>query len=100
MFSQDTEDELKRVLSRKKFDRYLTVSERIAFIAAVMRHAAMLDGVPGLTGCRDPQDDKFLALAVFAGSAALVSGDDDLLVLHPFRGIPIIRADEFLRLFS
>lgn len=99
-FSQETEEELMRVLSRKKFDRYLSFSERIAFIAAVMRHAVMLDGVPPLTGCRDPDDDKFLAVAVFCGGSALVSGDDDLLVLNPFQGIPIVQAGEFVRRFA
>jgi putative PIN family toxin of toxin-antitoxin system len=100
VFSAETEDELKRVLSREKFDRYLTLSERLAFIAALMRYSVRLDSVPTVAACRDPRDDKFLALAVFAGSSALVTGDDDLLVLHPFRGIPIVQAGEFVRLFG
>jgi uncharacterized protein len=39
--------------------------------------------------CRDPNDDMVLALALAAQVDLIVSGDNDLLVLHPFEGIPI-----------
>jgi predicted nucleic acid-binding protein len=50
--------------------------------------------------CRDPRDDKFLELAVSGRADYLVSGDKDLLVLHPFRMIPILRPDQLLTDFS
>jgi uncharacterized protein len=46
--------------------------------------------------CRDPKDDKFLDVALEGRAAALVTGDEDLLVLHPFEGIPILQPAEFL----
>jgi uncharacterized protein len=45
--------------------------------------------------CRDPTDDKFLELAVNGHADVLVTGDLDLLVLHPFRGIPVIAPAAF-----
>ena len=48
-----------------------------------------------LKACRDPKDDKFLDVAVEGRADALVSGDQDLLILHPFQGIPIIEPAEF-----
>ncbi|WP_373274988.1 putative toxin-antitoxin system toxin component, PIN family [Parapedobacter tibetensis] len=36
-----------------------------------------------LTDCRDPKDNKFLELAVSAKAHAIVTGDLDLLILHP-----------------
>ena len=39
--------------------------------------------------CRDPKDDMVLALALAAQVDLIVSGDNDLLVLHPFKDIPI-----------
>lgn len=48
-----------------------------------------------VTGCRDPDDDKFLELAVNGRADAIISGDDDLLVLDTFRGIPIITPAAF-----
>ncbi len=48
------------------------------------------------TACRDPKDDKFLEAAVAGEADCIVSGDDDLLTLSPFEGIPILRPAEFL----
>ncbi len=44
--------------------------------------------------CRDPGDDKFPELAVSAEADCIVSGDADLLLLNPFRGIPILTSRE------
>ncbi len=40
--------------------------------------------------CRDPDDDEVLALAIAAKVELIVSGDNDLLSLGSFQGIPII----------
>lgn len=50
-----------------------------------------------VVACRDPTDDKFLELAVNGHADLIVSGDADLLVLNPFRGIPILSAAAFLQ---
>jgi uncharacterized protein len=47
--------------------------------------------------CRDPTDDKFLELAINGHADAIVTGDLDLLVLNPFRGIPIIDPVAFIQ---
>ena len=49
-----------------------------------------------LHACRDPKDDKFLDVALAGGAHALITGDLDLLALHPFHGIPIVTPAEFL----
>ena len=50
--------------------------------------------------CRDRSDDIVLATA-FAGKAdAIVTGDDDLLVLNEFRGIRILSPRRFLMLLD
>ena len=46
--------------------------------------------------CRDPKDDKYLELAFAAGAETIVSSDDDLLVLHPWRGVRILRPADYL----
>ena len=40
-------------------------------------------------GCRDPKDDKLLDTALLGRADCLVTGDQDLLVMSPFHGIPI-----------
>jgi len=49
-----------------------------------------------ITACRDAKDNKFLELAVSGGASHILSGDDDLLVLHPFRGIAVVTPQVFL----
>jgi putative PIN family toxin of toxin-antitoxin system len=51
------------------------------------------------TDCRDTKDNKFLELAVSANASCIITGDKDLLVLNPFRGIPILNAADFLNNF-
>jgi putative PIN family toxin of toxin-antitoxin system len=50
-----------------------------------------------IAACRDPTDDKFLELAVNGQADLIVSGDADLLVLNPFRGIPIVSPAAFVQ---
>lgn len=49
-----------------------------------------------ITACRDPRDNKLLELAVSGSASDIVTGDADLLVLHPFRGIDILAVSAFL----
>lgn len=49
-----------------------------------------------VSDCCDVKDNKFLEAALAGGAEAIVSGDDDLLILHPFKDIPIWRPVEFL----
>ena len=46
--------------------------------------------------CRDPDDELFLALALAADAETIVSGDDDLLILTPWRGIAICTPADYL----
>lgn len=46
--------------------------------------------------CSDPDDDRVLECALEAGADVIVSGDNDLLRLGSFRGIPIVRPRSFL----
>lgn len=84
VFSADTFAELKERLWRPKFDRYLTLEQRKALLGDLESIALWIDVPPAIaenTFCRDATDDKFIHAALAAGSAWLVSGDQDLLVL-------------------
>jgi predicted nucleic acid-binding protein len=56
----------------------------------------LVEGIDAVAACRDPQDDKFLALALSGGAQAIVSSDDDLLSMGQFRGVRILTPREFL----
>jgi hypothetical protein len=100
--SAETLDELAQVLDRKKFDRYLDKESRESFVALIRRNVLLFavqkaDLVAVDPACRDSKDNQFLALALVSEANALVSSDEDLLVLHPWRGIPILTPAEFLK---
>jgi predicted nucleic acid-binding protein len=53
-----------------------------------------------LPSCRDPKDNQFLALVLACDADVLVSSDADLLVLHPWQGVPILTPGAFLEIVS
>ena len=89
--------ELQDVLDRPRFDRYVTREERDEFLMAFMREAELVEITETVEACRDPRDDKILELAVSGNAGCIVTGDDDLLTLSPFRGVAIITPADFLR---
>ncbi len=96
--SSETIAEVEQVIYRERFDKYVTNAERTRFLSHLLEKSTVIPITEPITVCRDPDDDKFLELAVSGNADYLVSGDDDLLALHPFREIPILRPAEFLAL--
>lgn len=94
--SVETIDELNQVLSRADFSSYVTKEERMEFLAVLLREARLVEVTVHVGECRDPRDNKFLELAVSGEAVCIVSGDQDLLILHPFRGISIVTPRSFL----
>lgn len=66
------------------------------FLVSLLKEAELFDTTETISECRDPKDNKFLELAFSGKADCIISGDDDLLVMNPFREIPIITPSEFL----
>ena len=96
LLSSEVAAELSDVLGRQSFDRYVTDGERMRFFARLQRVAEFVEVTESVTACRDPRDNKVLELALGGRATCIVSGDRDLLTLHPFRGIPILSPAAFL----
>jgi hypothetical protein len=88
--------ELDEVLRRPRFNRYLSEEERIEFLTTLVQEAELLTIVERVAVCRDSSDDKFLELAVSGRATHIVSGDPDLRVLDPFRGIAVLSPAAFV----
>jgi putative PIN family toxin of toxin-antitoxin system len=97
--SDATERQLFDVLARPHFRRLVSPAT-LEWFRALMNAAELVTITERIVACRDPTDDKFLELAVNGGADRLVSGDVDLLVLNPFRGIPIVFAAAFVKGFA
>jgi uncharacterized protein len=99
VYSYETLAELTEVFNRSKFDKYITAKERQDFIKDFQKAAIPIFAPPlSIPVCRDPKDDKYLALALAAKATCIVTGDLDLLILHPFRNIDILKSSDFLTL--
>lgn len=92
-------DELREVLEREKFARYI---ERLktspaALVAAYLSYATVIQPVElPSDAVRDIEDVKVLEAAVGGKAICVVSGDDDLLSLKNYGDIVILNAREFL----
>jgi uncharacterized protein len=100
LLSLELLEELSDVLGRKKFDRFITSEARDEFLEALIGRLILVDVVERVQECRDPKDDKILELALNGEAEYIVSGDKDLLVLNPFRGIDIVTPEQFVSIFS
>lgn len=93
-----TLEELQEVMNHPKFDKYVDSKIRSEFIVQLIQQSELVEIQEFIIGCRDRKDDKFLEVAVNGKADYLITGDRDLLVLHPFRNIQILTPSEFLKI--
>ena len=89
--------ELREVAGRAKFDRYLDVATRREFVDRYAAAARLIPVMHTVRDCRDPKDDKLLELALSGRADLILTGDEDLLVLHPWRGVSILTPSAYLQ---
>ena len=97
VFSQTTWDELASVFQRDAFKKMMPLGARLRVLAELASKVEVVESTSIVTDCRDPKDNKFLSLAIDANAIAIVTGDKDLKVLHPYKGIAIQSPADFMR---
>ena len=95
LYSESTLTELLSVLQRPKFAKYVDAEDIDGLSIRVKRSWYRVPILRKVRLCRDPKDDKFLKLAVNGDASHLITGDTDLLILHPFQNIPVINPRSF-----
>ena len=98
LISTALSEEMNRVIVQDRFDRYVSRRQRERFLELLIRESEHIEITESIQVCRDPKDDRVLELAVCGNAAYIVTGDADLLVLNPFRGIGVLRPADFLEL--
>jgi putative PIN family toxin of toxin-antitoxin system len=89
--------ELEKVTARPKFNRYIELKDRQKFLRDLYKTITpIVKLTERITECRDSKDNKYLELAISGKAQYIITGDNDLLVLNPFRQIKIIKPDDFL----
>jgi putative PIN family toxin of toxin-antitoxin system len=94
--SLETERQLLDVLARPHIAA-VTIPSFRADLGQLLARAELITITERIAACRDPTDDKFLELAVNGHADLIVTGDADLLVLNPFREIPIVTPAQFVQ---
>lgn len=89
-------DEFSEVLARPKFRCVISDDRRREVLELLSVAAAWFEPAHKIADCRDAKDNRYLELALAAQASVIVSGDDDLLVLDPWRGIRIMKPAMFL----
>lgn len=102
LYAQSLLEELVDVLNRPRIrHKYgLTDADIQTVVGLVLLRGQAVTPQRRFTACRDPNDDKFLEVAVAGEAHVIVSGDQDLLALHPFQGIPILTPADFLHMLD
>jgi putative PIN family toxin of toxin-antitoxin system len=97
LLSEQIFDELTEVLFRSRFDDYVSVRERELFLVQLAKGAEFIPIIQKVRECRDPNDDKFLELALNGSANVIITGDKGLLVLNPWREVAIVTPADYLK---
>lgn len=100
VFSADTFAELEQRIWKPKFDRYLSTDRRRRILHDLSAIALWIELAPDIAvgrHSRDPDDDKFIHVALAAHAPWLVSGDQDLLSATPPSSLTILAPADALQ---
>lgn len=92
IYSAPMLDELLNVFSRPRFQRdyFVRIEDTDALFALLQADGEPVAVQTPVTDCRDAKDNKFLEAALAGHADCIISGDDDLQVLQPWRGTEIL----------
>ncbi len=96
LISLELLEEIIEVAERQKFRKYFELIELTNFLVSLRQSAEFVDVSSQVNDCRDEKDNFLLSLAVDGKATHLLTGDKDLLVLDPFRGIEIQTIADYL----
>ena len=83
LVSEATLNELADVLSRSKFDRYISIKERQEFLRQLTRVTNIVPITYTVRACRDPKDDMWLEVAVNGEEQVDADGRSRSIVVEP-----------------
>ncbi|PSB56465.1 putative toxin-antitoxin system toxin component, PIN family [Chamaesiphon polymorphus] len=98
--SDETYQEIADRIYKNKFDKYISNERREEFLNLIKNQSKFIQPISQITSCRDPDDNKFLELAIDSNAKFLITGDKDLLTLKSqaeYRDL-IISARDFIEI--
>jgi uncharacterized protein len=82
---------LSDVLHRPRLARFIDAALRADLLDQLLSGTVWFEPTVAVTDCLDVADNKYLELALAAQAGIIVSSDQDLRDLHPWRGVLILR---------
>ena len=95
LYSTDTLTEILSMLRRSKFAKYIDPEDIDGLSVRIKTAWILIEILTQVKLCRDAKDDKFIDLALNGNASHLITGDNDLLVLHPIQNISITNPRNF-----
>lgn len=89
-------NEIETVLKRPKFEKYILHSEVDEFLSCLSLKTIVPAIYEAIKDCRDEKDNMILEEAVYGNAKYIITGDEDLLVLNPYRWVNIVTIKGFL----
>jgi len=99
VMSREQLQEIETVLQRPKFNKYIHPHEIEELISILSLRAIIPANYGKINDCRDAKDNMILETAVYGNADFIISGDEDLLTLNPYRWIKILSPIEFIKQF-
>jgi putative PIN family toxin of toxin-antitoxin system len=96
LISQEFLEEIVEVAGRPKFRKYFDLSGLADFLVNLKLKAELIHVSSEINVCRDDKDNFLLSLAVDGFATHVLTGDKDLLVLHPFGEVQILTITDYL----
>lgn len=93
-----TDEQVKEILDvvqRPKFSKYFSESDSKDLLSLIKNTSTYIRIENNIHDCRDEKDNFILEIAIKGKADVIVTGDLDLLDLHPYHGIEIIRYKEW-----
>lgn len=91
-----TQRELIAAMLSPQFDRHVPKRRREALLMGLAPVLERVEVIQLVRLCRDPHDDAVLEAALNGTASAVITGDKNLLALHPFSGIAIVTPADYL----
>jgi uncharacterized protein len=93
--------EIQNVAYREKFRKYISIKDVDLFVETIKLRLTFIETKAEIFDCRDPKDNYLLSLAVDSNWQYLITGDKkDLISMKPYKGINIIKLNEFLEIMD
>ncbi|MCX8132213.1 MAG: putative toxin-antitoxin system toxin component, PIN family [Clostridia bacterium] len=96
--SHEQLQEVKTVLQRPKFSKYIHPHELDEFISLLSLKTIVPSNYGRINDCRDEKDNMILEATVYGNADFIITGDEDLLILDPYRWIKILSPVAFSKM--